>query len=511
MNVFLNLNWLTETIKSNVDEDGNVSLFTFLQNICQGINSSLGNVNNLDVTVDEDTNTIKFIDDVPIPGVLEKYGLNNNPTSFQVYAFSPISGSNNPRNLNGSFVRDFSIRTEVSNKLATTLSIGAQAVNAVVASNATALQSWNEGLTDRISPVKQMPNEDKKESATQKYADDIKNFIKLLEKYDGKTLSKEELPQLINLNKTWQKYVEARTAEIKQSASPSGVGFIPINLNLVMDGLSGMKIYQTFTINSKFLPLNYPQKLQFLIKGVSHSVTSKGWETTIESFSIPKDITSPSSGVTSNEEPIIDKPDLATTEEEKNQIKATAPFIYPVYNGIVRGQDASGSGRYGASRGNRQHFGIDLVTPTTQTITLYAPISGKITYGAPYGVAKLTNSGWNVDQGFTIYGQGGTEYEGYVVSVFYSVLNVKAGTLVNIGDPVAYTIYDMYSAYAKTEGKNGMTNHVHYQVKYNGKPIDPLLLIKGDNSLYELVVDPNTKIISPAEKRRLANLARNNR
>jgi lysozyme len=58
-----------------------------------------------------------------------------------------------------------------------------------------------------------------------------------------------------------------------------------------MDGLSGMKIYQTFTIDSKFLPLNYPDKLQFLIKGISHTISKDSWTTEIESLSIPKDIT----------------------------------------------------------------------------------------------------------------------------------------------------------------------------------------------------------------------------
>jgi len=515
MNVFLNLNWLTEILKSNTDENGNISLFAFLQNICQGINSSLGNINNIDVTVDENTNTIRFIDDKPIPGILTTFGLDNNPTEFQVYSFSANSATD-PRNLRGSFVKDFSIKTEVSNKLATTLSIGAQAINAVVTSNATALQSWNEGLTDRISPVKQMPNEDKTQSATQKYADDIKNFIKLLEKYDAKTLSSEELPQLVNLNKTWQKYIEARQAEIDQTASPSGVGFIPINLNLTMDGLSGMKIYQTFTIDSKFLPLNYPEKLEFLIKGISHNVNSNGWETQIESFSIPKftsgSTSSPPTPQSGSSTP-SPTPAPTNTNPPSPIIPAgtlTTEFLYPVYNGTIRGKDASGAGFYGAGRGNRTHGGIDLIVPTSKTITLYAPISGKITYGAPYTTGpKLTKSGWDVNQGFTITGEPGTVYEGYKAQVFYNVLTAKAGSIVNIGDPVAHTIYDMYSAYSPNEGVSGMTNHVHFQVKKDGNPVDPTFLNYAPNSAYKLVTDPDTKILSAKEKQKLAEFLRN--
>ena len=309
MNVFLNLEWLVETLKSNVDDEGNISLFRFLQGICQGINSSLGHVNSLDVVVDEETNRIKFVDDKPIPGILESLNLKNSPTKFQVYAFSPNGG-----NLSGSFVRDFSIRTEITNKLATTLAVGAQALNAVVTENATALQSWNEGLTDRTAKIKEMENDSEKKDQTafQKYKSDIVSFVSRLKKYDDKPLSIDDLSQLNNLNKNWQKFWSQTIAEAEQKASPNGVGFIPINLNLTMDGLSGMKIYQTFIIDSKFLPLNYPTKLQFLIKGISHNIDRNSWTTQIETFSIPKDITSNSSQDTSTPQP----PDTSETEKE---------------------------------------------------------------------------------------------------------------------------------------------------------------------------------------------------
>jgi lysozyme len=357
MNVFLNLSWLVETLKSNIDSEGNISLFSFLQGICQGINSSLGYVNSIDVIVDEETNTIKFIDDKPIPGILEDFNLNNTPTEFQVYAFSPTGSG-----LNGSFIRDFSIRTEVSNKLSTTLAIGAQAVNAVVTENATALQSWNEGLTDRTAKIKEDSNSSPKTTPTpprielgvfstniatstfsptntipstqlpaawSKYESDVKNYVSLLKKYDDKTLSKDELDQINTLNKNWQKFWSQTIAEAEQKASPSGVGFIPINLNLTMDGLSGMKIYQTFTIDSKFLPLNYPDKLQFLVKGVSHTISKEGWTTQIESLSIPKDIT--------QKDPISNvQPNLLGTEERITEQITGVKLNYEVTNPLRR-------------------------------------------------------------------------------------------------------------------------------------------------------------------------------
>jgi hypothetical protein len=55
-----------------------------------------------------------------------------------------------------------------------------------------------------------------------------------------------------------------------------------------MDGLSGMKIYQKYTIDTTYLPSNYPNSLEFLIKGITNTIQNNQWITDIESFAIPK-------------------------------------------------------------------------------------------------------------------------------------------------------------------------------------------------------------------------------
>ena len=57
-----------------------------------------------------------------------------------------------------------------------------------------------------------------------------------------------------------------------------------------MDGLSGMKVYQKYTIDTSFLPTNYPNNLDFLIKSVNNSISNNIWETTIESIAVPNNI-----------------------------------------------------------------------------------------------------------------------------------------------------------------------------------------------------------------------------
>jgi hypothetical protein len=55
-----------------------------------------------------------------------------------------------------------------------------------------------------------------------------------------------------------------------------------------MDGLSGMKVYQKYIIDTDFLPTNYPSSLEFIIKTITNTIQNNQWTTTLESIAIPK-------------------------------------------------------------------------------------------------------------------------------------------------------------------------------------------------------------------------------
>jgi hypothetical protein len=58
-----------------------------------------------------------------------------------------------------------------------------------------------------------------------------------------------------------------------------------------MDGLSGTKVYQKFTINNEYLPSNYPTSLEFIVISTNHLIQDNKWVTQIESLSLPKSTT----------------------------------------------------------------------------------------------------------------------------------------------------------------------------------------------------------------------------
>ena len=93
----------------------------------------------------------------------------------------------------------------------------------------------------------------------------------------------------------FKKYLSNINKAEAEASTPviSGTGFIPLELSITMDGLSGVKIYNRLKINTKFLPSSYPKNLKFIVKGVNHKVSGNVWDTNISTISVPVSINPP--------------------------------------------------------------------------------------------------------------------------------------------------------------------------------------------------------------------------
>ena len=141
MNIYINFEFIAECLQG-VDDEGELSIFGFLEQITTGINKSLGNVVNLEAVITEDV-IVTIIDQNAIPGLVKP----PEPT-INLYG-SLISGSNSTSN----FVTDVNFKTEITPDLATQITIGATAGgNATKNYDATAFSNWNKGLIDRQNP-----------------------------------------------------------------------------------------------------------------------------------------------------------------------------------------------------------------------------------------------------------------------------------------------------------------------------------------------------------------------
>ena len=89
----------------------------------------------------------------------------------------------------------------------------------------------------------------------------------------------------------YYKLLQAQTVQDAQDKlKSSGQGFLPFNLKLDMDGLSGMKIYQKIEVDSTFLPTNYPEKLEFITTGINHELKNNKWVTKLNSIATVKNL-----------------------------------------------------------------------------------------------------------------------------------------------------------------------------------------------------------------------------
>ena len=146
MNVYLNFDFISKCITSSTNTSDNttsISLYTFFQKLCDGMNNALGGVNKIEPIINEDY-YITFIDQNPIPGLIK-----DNPkrsiVDLEVYGYNKENDTSN-------FVKSIDFQTKITPDLATQITIGATAGGSSVKNeDATAFSKWSQGLVDRFN------------------------------------------------------------------------------------------------------------------------------------------------------------------------------------------------------------------------------------------------------------------------------------------------------------------------------------------------------------------------
>jgi hypothetical protein len=290
MNIYVSHRQILSSLENNIDENGNLTLFDFVQSICTELNKALGGINNLEVILDEEENTLKIIDSSYNPK------LSKNDYMLELYGYSGSSSN---------FVRNFDLKTEITNDFATMATVGSTAGGYVKGTENTMFSKWNKGLKDRFKEKLIAANKESRiqtgsvAEANEEYTKtiwqgaasafglvkkDIDNYV-FFDK--GLALNDQVIDQNITIATEFYKYCqyEIRENYNDKYASPR-TGFVPISLGVTMDGISGIKIYNAVNVDTRFLPVNYPESLKFIIKGVNHKLQNNDWETSIETVVI---------------------------------------------------------------------------------------------------------------------------------------------------------------------------------------------------------------------------------
>lgn len=290
MEIDISLEFLAKILSELKDDKGKVSPIDLLNRITEGINSALGGVNQLEPFYDEITNTIKIVENCPLNNIdlLER----KEYAKFNLYGVSP--------NL-GSFISEINFNVSVSSDFASMIAIGAQANGNQVGENATSISKFYEfyQLKDRIlptktrepiPPVKIDPEEKTPEEKFKELQTRVSKILHIV--YEDNSLTDENIEDLSNANSDMASYYAGYYANLNKIASPF---FLPFEVSLEMDGISGVKIYEKFSMASpsdQILPdiyreINGKSKVDFIIKNISHTIQENQWTTNLRSYTIP--------------------------------------------------------------------------------------------------------------------------------------------------------------------------------------------------------------------------------
>jgi len=289
MNIYLNCNMVSRILNEKQDDEGNISLFEVLQTICNELNTALGGVNNLEPVLDEDTNTLSILDASYAPPAKKTY-------TFELFGYNKSQTQSN-------FVRNFAIKTEITNDFATMASVGSTAGGYVKGVENTMFSKWNKGLIDIfkeefLPAVGSATTKDEKDPSNL-YVQEFwnKRFASFgltapqdipsdVGTPDACAISGEIIDKNVKTVSEFYKYCQSRIQLIESRYASPTAGFIPISLSLTFDGMSGIKIYNAVNVNTSFLPKRYPESLNFIVKGVNHKLSGHDWETSIDTVVI---------------------------------------------------------------------------------------------------------------------------------------------------------------------------------------------------------------------------------
>ena len=294
-NMMINTEYIESTFSSQPqDDEGDIKLIDFLKSLNKGMIEALGGVNKFDCRLSQDGIKIQFIEEIP-----QRFEQESKLefTRFNVFGVKP--------GVDGSFIRNINLTADLSNDFATMISIGAQANSNQISGNATSFSNYSAGLKDRIieekvsSPAntdtggkEATPQEEALENFTTNIYSETDENIRLFSNvYNDLKFIDENVTSLTAHNQTHAKLLlgiltDATAAEAAQLDAPF---FLPFNLSLEMDGISGIKLYQKFLITNDILPPSYQDdNVDLQVTGVNHNIDGSAWMTKLDTLSVPR-------------------------------------------------------------------------------------------------------------------------------------------------------------------------------------------------------------------------------
>jgi hypothetical protein len=280
-NIYINIDFLIQAITDS-KKDEHTTLAPYLTHILTHINESLGHINEFKLITEATSNVVRIIDSSYTEDkvtkdkllTLELSGLKTIVKSYQMAS---------------------AITPDITNMVTIASGVNSGGETGV---NTSVFDIFNKGLSDRIVKQKIEPESNATnsvdkiiEKATQnaRYIEEtLGAYVTKLNNSDGYIVVEgnvsQALNEFINLEVQLQQQLEGNDLH-------SSVGILPIKLSVIMDGISGFKVGDTFKVPSNMLPISYrgfgkTTKIGFVVTRIGHTISENKWTTNLETQTI---------------------------------------------------------------------------------------------------------------------------------------------------------------------------------------------------------------------------------
>jgi len=290
-NVFVNVNMIAELMNSlgseNEEEELEVPVLALVDAVLNEISICCGGINEFRTIYNEDTGRVEILSESPVLMVKKETSTTLITNGF-VTPNNSLFGGNQ-----GSFVKSMDLNSELSDAMATQITIGAQSNGNSISGGATSFSAYSKGLIDNTF-VEKKPSLEKEGKSDEKKESVAETIVRIYKEskveesfkqvYDERNFDESEhIDVLKNSGGTISSLLINQYFQSKTGPAPF---FLPFNMSLTLKGLGGLRIYDAFKVDGKSLPLSYnPKDIKLIIKSLSHSVTPSSWDTKISTIS----------------------------------------------------------------------------------------------------------------------------------------------------------------------------------------------------------------------------------
>jgi hypothetical protein len=283
-NIYLNTKFLYKMAKDQSlqqqDTSGKQSLLilNYLKAVMQEVQTSLGNVNNFEIIIDDRDGIGRIVDLNYVNAGEEKL------FKFEI-------GSNN------SIIKDIKIESEISNNMSSMIAIAAQSSAGAFGLDNSTLVSYNAGILDRMIPKKDSPVYSLSGTPTEEGIK-IQSFtaaLSVIAKFFSAFGGNDAVNPTGNFdaknaesNKSALREIISFFSSVKNSSNKNKA-FLPSKISLTMDGLAGIVIGNLFDVDKTFIPKFYKgvpggKDLGYIVVNVAHSISDNIWNTTVQGY-----------------------------------------------------------------------------------------------------------------------------------------------------------------------------------------------------------------------------------